>query len=695
MKTRLLYYLSIRQKLPLFICGLILAIVLNFGILSYLGVRKAALKTADQRLKSLSFQLSDLLSAQTNILLSTSYEKANTSAVQKFVRSGGSDSAQVVENWLRELQKDSNNARVDLLDINYKKLAGTKQIIKFKIDIDSLFPKTKRAQIGKIYSVNHVMVYPVIAEIADSTRPVGYFVRWRVLRSSSQLMERLTNLMGDDLRIYVGNADSSLWTDLTKPLSVAQGKKLDKNNIIELVRSDGRWLASIHAVASSPWLVSIEVPKETVLESASEFLHWLIIGGSILIVVGMCLGWLMARNLSEPLVRLTDAASKIASGQYPSPVLVNRKDEVGKLARAFNAMAVQISKSQKELEENALSYKLLFEKNPMPMWIMQKGTLKILDVNEAAVRHYGYSKEEFLNLNAIELRPQEDISQFLDAVPGQLNGRKKHGIWRHKKKDGSMISVDMTTDDTLYKNEIASLTLADDVTEKLQAEAELMKNRIMQQELITETTILAQEKEREEIGKELHDNINQILASTKLYLELARNGNENLIRGCIEKSYENINQAMAEIRQLSKQLVKPSFDTSLKESLRDLTDELQAITQINIQFDAIDFNEHLVDQNVKLMIYRIIQEQVNNILKHSAAAEVRILLKTTIESVHFCVEDDGVGFDMSNKAKGIGLRNIDNRVKFHKGRLTIESAPGEGCRLAIEVPLKHELSLYN
>ena len=95
--------------------------------------------------------------------------------------------------------------------------------------------------------------------------------------------------------------------------------------------------------------------------------------------------------------------------------------------------------------------------------------------------------------------------------------------------------VDIIADDITYKGQQARLVLAHDVTEKLKVQAELVRNRITQQELITETTILAQEKEREELGKELHDNVNQILASTKLYLELARNGGDDILSEAIEK----------------------------------------------------------------------------------------------------------------------------------------------------------------
>ena len=185
------------------------------------------------------------------------------------------------------------------------------------------------------------------------------------------------------------------------------------------------------------------------------------------------------------------------------------------------------------------------------MWLLAKDTLEVIDVNEAAMKHYGYSKEEFLKLNSRNLRPQEDVKKYLDAVAHlSLKGEATRGIWRHKKKDGTVIMVDIMENDIPYDGESARLVLANDITEKLKAEAELVRHRVMEQKLISEVTIQAREKEREELGKELHDNINQILASTKLYLEMAKGGNIDLLPKAIDKSHENINLAISEIQKL-------------------------------------------------------------------------------------------------------------------------------------------------
>jgi two-component system, NarL family, sensor histidine kinase UhpB len=692
--------LSIRQRLPFLICSLLLTVILLFGIISYLGVRKAALNVGQNRLQTLSKQLSEILSTSSQNLCKTTYTQANRPSVKTYLATGGKDSISEVTNLFKDILNDSTNARVELLNAEKKVLLNFGKAptplsssvnelnSTYAADLDSV-------RVGNFYAVANQLYYPVLTSIKEGNTIKGYLVSWRKLHMKSRAVDQLSQLMGADVKFYLGNSNGSLWTDMIAPVPPPTGLKANQKQVFHFARYGKDVFACVTPITRTTWLLSVELSRDNILQTANDYIHWLLIAVGILLIVAIFFSWLMGRNLTRPLSSLTAATSQIAAGNYSTQVPVNRRDEIGKLARAFNAMAVQLKNSQRKLQEKADSYKLLFEKNPMPMWIMSTTTFHILDVNEAAVQHYGYQKEEFLKLNAINLRPEEDISKFLQTVPKQLKGRKKHGIWRHKKKDGTVIMVDMVTDDTIYKNQSATLTVAEDVTERLKAEAELVRSRVMQQELITETTILAQEKEREEIGKELHDNINQILASTKLYLEMARSGNKARHWDAIEKSYDNIKLVMGEIRHLSKQLVRPAFDTSLKESLQDLTTELHAITPININFDATGFDESQLDENIKVMIYRIVQEQMNNILKHAAASEVWLTIKTNSTSVQFSIEDNGIGFDMTKKSKGIGLRNIDNRVQFYKGNLHIQTSPGHGCMIAIEVPLKRPIVLYS
>jgi signal transduction histidine kinase len=227
-----------------------------------------------------------------------------------------------------------------------------------------------------------------------------------------------------------------------------------------------------------------------------------------------------------------------------------------------------------------------------------------------------------------------------------------------------------------------------DITETKKMEAELSKKMLSQQKLTTEITILAQEKERNELGLELHDNINQLLSVVKLYLGIAKN-EETYNREIIEKCFNHLEEAMTEIRTLSHSLVTPTLgDDGLRDALQDLVDSVPQTNHIRItlrvdeQYDSLE-----VDKNKELMIYRIVQEQLSNIIKYAKASDVSIVLKPQQESLYLSVSDNGVGFDMQQTAgKGIGLKNINNRVEYYAGEMKITAAPGKGCTLEVFIP---------
>ena len=144
---------------------------------------------------------------------------------------------------------------------------------------------------------------------------------------------------------------------------------------------------------------------------------------------------------------------------------------------------------------------------------------------------------------------------------------------------------------------------------------------------------------------------------------------------------------MNEIRKLSHSLVAPSLgDIGLKEALQGLVEDANSQNlQVQLLFDE-KYNEMSIDKNKELMFYRIVQEQMNNITKYAKANKVDISFKTDDDNLILSVADDGVGFDSSQKSKGIGLKNISSRVEFYSGNMNIISAPGQGCTLEVFIP---------
>lgn len=128
---------------------------------------------------------------------------------------------------------------------------------------------------------------------------------------------------------------------------------------------------------------------------------------------------------------------------------------------------------EESLRQSEKQYRVLFEDNPHPMWVYDLNTLAFLAVNDAALRHYGYSRDEFLGMTIKDIRPPEDVPALLEDVQDARLGQSRRGIWRHCKKDGTLIDVEIAAHTLSLPDEPAQLILSLDVTERIRAEAEL------------------------------------------------------------------------------------------------------------------------------------------------------------------------------------------------------------------------------
>ena len=210
---------------------------------------------------------------------------------------------------------------------------------------------------------------------------------------------------------------------------------------------------------------------------------------------------------------------------------------------------------------------------------------------------------------------------------------------------------------------------------------ELTDERLRYKNELAQEVFNAQELERKKLGEELHDNINQLLGVVKLYIEHAQ-VNPVAKDEMLRKSAEYLMQVINEIRSLSRSLISPTLqDLGLIESINELIESIWEIKKIRIELNNCDFSEESLTDLEKLMVYRIMQEQLNNVLKHSQAENVDIQLKHSGSTVQLTIQDDGVGFDMGKIKPGLGLKNIRHRLELINGNMNVESSPGNGCRL--------------
>ena len=330
-------------------------------------------------------------------------------------------------------------------------------------------------------------------------------------------------------------------------------------------------------------------------------------------------------------------------------------------------------------------YRNLFNNSPSNIIIWDMEDYGIIEVNQTSIDLYGYSRKEFLQKTILDIRQHKEHSKMTELVKeaSTTNDFKKSVICETITKNGKRLFMDITAYKILYNGKHVILTQGNNVTEKILLENSLNEEREIRHQQITEAVITGQEKERKELGEELHDNINQILASTKLYIECALKDN-NPRKDLIEESKMLLEKAMTEIRNLSKSLLPPSLgEIGLLQALEELVDNIKQVNQLLISIEWNDTNEDEISSKLKLTIFRIVQEQLNNVIKHAEAEKVIISIKKEEHQLILSIKDNGLGFNTSLKKNGVGLRNISSRADVNKGSVSVISQPGEGCELVV------------
>ena len=283
----------------------------------------------------------------------------------------------------------------------------------------------------------------------------------------------------------------------------------------------------------------------------------------------------------------------------------------------------------------------------------------------------------------------QDLELFDGAMharsetPGEtmIRVRMKHGLgkwvqWHLRPLDNHQSGKMMCLGYDLPKEEPAPMI------RKADPKAGLQKH-------LTESILRAQHEERVRIGHELHDNICQILTSAHLYTAcLERDSVDfDFVKG---KAMEIILHAVEEVRNLSRDMVLPDFrQKGLICSINDLVDELRYGNHLGIDFQHADLMTiESQDQPLKLMLFRIIQTQLRNILKHSKATRVDISLHAGNDQMRLLIQDDGIGFDPATVKPGLGLSGIYEKVALYGGKVMLNAAPGKGCALIVTIPLE-------
>lgn len=369
-----------------------------------------------------------------------------------------------------------------------------------------------------------------------------------------------------------------------------------------------------------------------------------------------------------------------------------------------NILATAMSRKQAEeaLKESEETFRYLFNNNPMPMWVYDSINYRILAVNEAMIRHYGYSEQEFLNMTVQDLLPEEEIPSFIKYLAMQDKNTGNTSSWRHRKKDGSLIIVEIYSHEIHFKGREAQLIIANDITERQKFEAELIKASKLES-----LSILA--------GGIAHD-FNNLLTVILGSLSLINSYKDSLQKQVI--TYLNhAEKATNQAKDLTIQLLTfAKGGTPIKKAIK-ITEMIKDYAKFTIRGTNVKCRMYFAKdlwtvQVDEAQISQVIQNLIINAIQ-SMPEGGRVIIRgqnVTIKNdtnlplrkgkyVKISIKDQGTGISEENLSKifdpyfttkkegcGLGLATAYSIIKKHDGIITVDTKLNEGTTFNVYLP---------
>jgi PAS domain S-box-containing protein len=344
---------------------------------------------------------------------------------------------------------------------------------------------------------------------------------------------------------------------------------------------------------------------------------------------------------------------------------------------------------RKQAENNLKRFQLLSQNSRDIILFIRERDLKILDANEAALKAYGYSREELMRKSVIDLRHPETVKD----LRVQVNNANTEGLLFetiHCRRDGKSFPVEVSSCGMTLDEDRILLSIIRDITERRQAEEELRKSNKLLEDL-HKHLIEIRENEHTRISREIHDQLGQSLTALKIDMtwlreKIAKESEESIK---LNEMIELVNATSIDVHRISSEL-RPLMldDLGLAATLEWYCEGFANRTGLKVQMEIEDIQTENMNKN--LSIYRVAQESLTNIFRHANAKKVQIKLQKIKKDIVLIIQDDGIGIspDKIRSSNSLGLLGMSERVNQSGGHMEILTPAKGGTKVRVYIPMK-------